>query len=214
MIRLSGGRSGGRPRGPGPSPRPAPPAGRRAWAHLMPGDSRRWSRPRRCRWRQLTSCGQRGRVVALLVRRVDFWVGIGRTRSAKGLASSRKGMMARSSLGPARMDEHGHDHQPAVLLDGQDEWWAGMMLAMVDSLGRSLGLGDEPGDHLGVAGRIRMPPTIVWTRCRLNWNRSRPPKLPPSAPDRPEQLGVGLVVHAQELTVCGHRVRRPAGYRW
>ena len=57
---------------------------------------------------------------------------------------------------------------------------AGMMLAMVDSSsGAASASAMNPAITSGVAGRISMPPTIVWTWCRRNWNRVATPKLPP-----------------------------------
>ncbi len=65
----------------------------------------------------------------------------------------------------------------------------------------------------GVAGSIRIPPTIDGTSCSRNRNRVATPKLPPPPRIAQKRSGCVLVVHLQRSRRRRSRPRRRAGRR-
>jgi hypothetical protein len=91
------------------------------------------------------------------------------------------------------MGQDGHDDELAVVLGGTNGiGGASMTLAMVESSsGAASASATNEAMASQVAGRIRIPPTIVPTSCSRNWNRVATPKLPP--PPRIAQKRSGYV---------------------
>jgi len=108
----------------------------------------------------------------------------------------------------ARVDEHGHDHQLAVELGGHHRHgWGGQDVDDARQLlGRGVGGGDDPGQHLGGGRQQQQPAQHPVQRAQPELEARRHPEVAAAAAQRPEQVRVVLGVGTPHLAVGGHHL--------
>ena len=109
-------------------------------------------------------------------------------------------------LDVAHVGEHREDHERAVELLGQERHRRRRhhVRDRRELVGRRLRLGDERRDRLGRGRQEEQSPHDRADVVQSKMQAGRDAEVAAPAPDRPEQIGVMLVVDVQHLPVGGH----------